>query len=161
MNILAIDPGTKKMGYAFFRDGKLRSSGVVSFEKNLSKLSKFPERVYNIHQGIIDFLNDWEELPDFDVVVFENPFGLGCATAQINQMVGMFKTRMLEHCIDCEFLHYDASTVKKNFTGKGNATKEEMMLRAGTLYSLPDVLEDETDAIAVGHCYLDNLKGDE
>ncbi len=153
MRLVAIDPGSNKMGLAFFRDGILTSTATLETEE------KEPaQRRYSI-------LKKLElEIYGADLIASEAPVLMGANNNGMQRVLGVveFLTQANAH-----FFH--PMTVKAKIAGTGKADKLELALAAGrhvqTAAEQEIIAEaisqeawDETDAVAIGLCFLNKQK---
>jgi len=150
--LLAIDPGSRKIGFAFVlvrnREATLQSSGVIYV-----KGDNLGERLFSIHKQISKIFAEHKP----DTLAIERPFfklnvntliRLSEARGVILQLAGKYKTTIHD---------YTPSVIKKSVAGRGNASKEQVALMAGAILNVKrDWKEDEADAIATALCHLSN-----
>lgn len=140
MKILALDTATRKCGYALFQDGELVKSGTWVMSGD------FDDRLAQL------FHNVEEVGADVELVALEVPFvhpRMRKDTAiRLGQAVGVVKGWAFLRNIKTFDVY--PTTAKKAMTGSGKATKYGVQEAVRAKFGLPDVLEDEADAIAVG-----------
>jgi Holliday junction resolvasome RuvABC endonuclease subunit len=139
MNILALDLGTK-MGHALYKDGKILS-GV--------KKLRHDKRASGIRA--LDFyywLTQTIKGHNISKVYFERVYAHSGVEAA--HLYGYFMHTLAAVCeeygIKCVGLA--VGTIKKFMTGKGNATKDEM-IAAARLRGFDPQTDDEADALAI------------
>jgi Holliday junction resolvasome RuvABC endonuclease subunit len=139
MTLLALDLGTS-MGFAILKDNKF-ISGTKKFAKYKEQ---FGERFYNFRKWLLDII----ERHHVDVVYFERVYGhTGTEAAHVyGGLMYALGSICFQHNIPCNGLTVQA--IKKFMTGKGNATKEEMIAAAQQKGFAPKT-HDEADAIAI------------
>lgn len=135
MKILALDPATTT-GYASDKGSGILRLGIVGKTERPEKLLKF----YN-------YLHDTVKKEGITHIVYERPGGshynslvshasLEAMILLVCQMKGLY------------YLGYSASEIKKFITGKGNASKDEVIASVKELgYDPFD--DNEADAIAI------------
>ena len=143
MTILALDLGTTT-GFALAYDDGTIVSGSQSFkpgrfESSAMRFIRFKK-----------FLGDTHEAAPIDHIVFEEVrrhAGVDAAHAY-----GGFMSHLLafaeEHGIPCEA--YAVGAIKKFWTGKGNASKDDMIAKARAAGFSPQD-DNEADALAMAH----------
>jgi len=140
MNILAIDCGTKT-GWASFADGRIES-GVQDFSLKRGESKGIRFLRFNT------WLKAMAELTNPQVVVYEMAHFRGGHATEI--LVGM-TTRIEEFCesIFIEYSSVHSGTLKKFATGKGNASKEDMIKMASQFFAKVVESDDEADALLI------------
>ena len=125
MRVLAIDPGTK-MGWAL---GKSGSSEVLSgtWDLSLRRGDSSGMRYVYLRKKLTEILAAY---PDLEMVITEQAHNRGGhATEVLNGLVTHVQSWCAEHNIT-KVTSVHSSTLKKSATGKGNASKEEMIQTA-------------------------------
>lgn len=137
MNILAIDPATV-CGWAT-SDGNY-GTWDLSIRKDESagmKWLRFQSKLHTIRKNYIDGIQ---------VVVYERPGGRHAgALIHHAKLVGILES----FCADMgiEYRGYSASEIKKLATGKGNASKQDVLLAAQTKLNYVGDDYNEADAL--------------
>lgn len=153
MKILAIDPGTRRTGYAVFhivgRDSEMVECGIV-----FVRGKDLPTRLLHIHRGIERLIR--RNHPRH--VVIERPFvgknvrdalTLGAARAVCMLAAAAAKARVYD---------YAPAQVKKAVTGNGGASKANVQRMVRLLLRLRDLPPpDAADALALGLCHINRL----
>ena len=142
MALLALDLGTKT-GYAFGRTGAV-ISGTALFE---------PQRFEGGGMRYLRFrqwLDEMVALQPFEEVVFEEVRAhKGVDAAHVyGGLLGHLSAWCEEKKVP--YSGVPVGTVKKFWTGKGNATKEKM-IAAAELYGYKPGDDNEADALALWH----------
>jgi len=158
MVILGIDPGSRKTGFGLLEycpltnKIKLLKSGVL----NLYRLETFEERLCqarkNIHLLISSFAPDI--LCCEKLIYRKNIHSLiqlahvrGAMLSLLSEKINPEKKILLKE--------YAPNTVKKWVTGQGHASKEQVLQGIiAHLGPLSVQTDDESDALAVGLCYV-------
>lgn len=126
--ILAIDPGTRYMGYAGFIDGELADHGVKTIRQNGSL------KIMLCHIETIVSRLIAEKKPGV-IIIEKNNF------SQIRQNVRLAivtqRLRVLARQSRITFAELDARTIRKIVCQNGNATKRELARTICTRY--PDL----------------------
>ena len=155
--ILAIDPGTKYMGYAGFIDGELADHGVKAIRQN-GALRIMLNHIETVVSRLIT-----EKKPNV-IIMEKNNF------SQIRQNVRLAivaqRLRTISRQYRVRFVEFDARTVRKIVCQNGNATKRELARTVCTRYPelKPYLSSDKRwkeryyqnifDAIGCGMAYL-------
>ncbi|MDR0580680.1 MAG: crossover junction endodeoxyribonuclease RuvC [Holosporaceae bacterium] len=139
MNVLALDFGTRS-GYAIYKDGAIISgTQKLQHSKSASGL-----RFLHFRRWLIEII----ETHNIYRVFFERVYAhKGTDAAHVyGGFMYALATVCEEHGIKCVGL--SVGTIKKFMTGKGNATKGEMIAAARLLGFDPQT-HDEADALAI------------
>lgn len=141
MNILALDIATKTGWKA------KSASGVWDLKPNRGESEGM--RVVRFKARVRELIN----MEQITLIAYERPAGMHKASIMVaSEMVGVLKDLCIE--LGVELACYSAGEIKKHATGKGNATKLQMIEAARELgYNPKD--DNEADAI---HLY--NLAND-
>ncbi len=146
MNILSLDLATET-GWALHANG-IRSSGSIQF--NVRRGESPGIRFVRFRKWLADMAFG-PKVPKLDLVVYEMAHHRGGAATAVG--VG-FATVVLEFCAQFEIEHtgVHTATLKKFATGKGNATKDDVIRCVNEKFGEPGVYVDndnEADAIAL------------
>ncbi len=154
MTILAIDPGTRRMGYGVIREQPAMDAvdyGVVALPSTMS----IESRLYQMHSHILNMIAIFRP----DAVAIEDPFvgrgersfpgsSLAIGQAQAAVLIGAASQGV-------EIFKYAPAQIKRAVADHGAATKEQMRGIVAATLGLPPTLEiDAADALAVGLCHL-------
>ena len=154
MTVLAIDPGTLRMGYGVVREGPAIEAvdyGVVSLPSSM----RIESRLYQLHSHILNMIAIFRP----DVLAIEDPFvgrgdrsfpgsSLAIGQAQAAVFIGAASQGI-------EVRRYKPAEVKMGVADYGRATKEQIRKIVASTFNLPSNLEeDAADALAVGLCHL-------
>ena len=154
MTILAIDPGTRRMGYGVIRDQPAMDAvdyGVVSLPSSMP----IESRLYQMHSHILNMIAIFRP----EAVAIEDPFvgrgersfpgsSLAIGQAQAAVLIGAASQGV-------EIFKYAPAQVKRAVADHGAATKEQMRGIVAATLGLPPTLEiDAADALAVGLCHI-------
>ncbi|MYC28597.1 MAG: crossover junction endodeoxyribonuclease RuvC [Chloroflexi bacterium] len=154
MRVLAIDPGTIKMGYGFLTNDsetEVVDYGVVT----LSRYTDIGERLFQLFTHVRNMISIFQP----DAVAVEEPFigrgerqfigpAIAVGQAQAVVLIGAASAGV-------EVFRYSPAEVKRAVADYGAATKDQMQRAlAATLRldTLPD--SDAADALSVGLCHL-------
>lgn len=154
MTVLAIDPGTRRMGYGVIRDHPAMDVvdyGVVALPSTMS----IESRLYQMHSHILNMIAIFHP----EAVAIEDPFvgrgersfpgsSLAIGQAQAAVLIGAASQGV-------EIFKYAPAQIKRAVADHGAATKEQMRGIVAATLGLPPTLEiDAADALAVGLCHL-------
>lgn len=155
MNILAIDPGSRILGYAIveYKNHKftLLEAGVIKMKSRVLQ-----EQIVELSDGIDILLNSHhiDEVAIEDIFFAHNPQSVlklaqfrGALSLKIIQTIGYFH-------------EYTPLQVKKALTGNGKATKEQVSFMVKRLYGIKKEIKplDITDAMAVAITHIQRVK---
>lgn len=137
MRIAAIDPSTKRIGYAG-PDGLVASltakAGPHDRARRLSELAGALER----HLRLFPPLPELVAIEDYTLEVPGKR-----ALVRLGELGGVLRLRLFELGVD--FIEVSPTSLKRHATGRGNATKEQMVDRAHALGAAV-TNDDEADA---------------
>ncbi len=154
MTVLAIDPGTLRMGYGVIKEGLAIEAvdyGVVSLPSSM----RIESRLYQMHSHILNMIAIFRP----EALAIEDPFvgrgersfpgsSLAIGQAQAAVLIGAASQGI-------EIFKYAPAQVKRAVADYGAATKEQIRSIVAATLSLPTTLEiDAADALAVGLCHL-------
>lgn len=144
MILLSIDVGAKT-GYSVFRGGLLLESGVKKFA--------FTEDYgwRNFKKFILDICHQHKVA----AVVYEEPplYLKGGASVNLLKYCGALVLTVVD-LLRLPVYSIGPTKVKKFITGKGNATKAEVVTAISEVFNYEFTSEDEADSIAVGVTFL-------
>jgi crossover junction endodeoxyribonuclease RuvC len=173
--VLGVDPSLSCSGWAFINYDKDKAEKLVntdgdktlfnadnSYKPELIDYGDIPtdsnnkltERVYKVYQEIERVIKFYKP----DVVASEDQFaGRNFDTLKkLSHVRGQIMT--LSRIYNIPFYLFSPKTVKKIFTGSGNASKSDMVETANKYYNI-EILKsknDTADAIGVGMSYIIN-----
>ena len=154
MRVLAIDPGTLRMGYAVLDAEPAPSAddyGVVALPASMP----IENRLYQLHSHILNMIHVFQP----DTIAVEDPFvgkgerafaksALAIGQAQAVVLIGAASQGVPVH-------RYAPAAVKRAVTDYGAATKEQVQRMTVATLGLQEQPEsDAADALAVGLCHL-------
>lgn len=153
LKILAIDPGTKRTGYAVLEvkghTPTLSECGCV-----FVRGKDLPERLLHIHKGIERLFRRHRP----NVVVIERPFVGKNTRDTMTLNAGRAVCMLAAAAAKARVFDYAPAQVKKAATGNGQAPKEmvqRMVVATLGLKETPPT--DAADAIALGLCHVNRL----
>lgn len=149
MIILALDLGTT-IGWAIGSDVKHIVSGTMSFKNG--RYEGGGMRYLRFQQ----WLNEMKQLQSFDQVAYEEVRRHMSTDAA--HVYGGFLSTLTSECEKWEvpYSGIPVGTIKKFATGKGNASKEDMIAAAKAWGHNP-IDDNEGDAIAILRCRLEGV----
>ena len=154
MTVLAIDPGTLRMGYGVVRESvgiEAVDYGVVSLPSSMS----IESRLFQMHSHILNMIAIFKP----DALAIEDPFvgrgersfpgsSLAIGQAQAAVLIGAASQGV-------EIFKYAPAQIKRAVADYGAATKEQIRGIVAATLGISDKLEiDAADALAVGLCHL-------
>ena len=154
MTILAIDPGTLRMGYGVLADVPVLDAvdyGVIALPSSMSIESRLYQMYTHVNNLIAIFRPNAVAIEDPFVGQGERSFpksSLAIGQAQAVVFVGAASQGI-------EIFKYAPAQVKRAVADHGAATKEQIRGIVTSTFGLPLALElDASDALAVGLCHL-------
>ena len=154
MTILAIDPGTLRMGYGVVREQPVMEAvdyGVIALPSSMSIESRLYQMYTHIHNLIAIFQPQAVAIEDPFVGRGERSFpgsSLAIGQAQAVVLIGAAG-------LGIEIFKYAPAQIKRAVADHGAATKEQMRSIVTATLGLPAGLEiDAADALAVGLCHI-------
>lgn len=144
MLILGVDPGISITGWALIKDGKLMGSGTIKVPSR-KNLKTFSQKML----FIIDALGiTGNGTSSYDKVYVEQTFyRFKQAETSHHKYCGV-----VEFLVGTDKVEYIApTTVKKDITGSGKATKEEIQKWVKKKFRVKLESPDEADAIAIAY----------
>ncbi len=154
MTVLAIDPGTRRMGYGIVVEKPAMEAvdyGVIALPSSMSIESRLYQMYTHIHNLIAIFRPAAVAIEDPFVGRGERSFpgsSLAIGQAQAVVLIGAASQGIPIH-------KYAPAQVKRAVADHGAASKEQVRGIVAATLSLPAALEiDAADALAVGLCHL-------
>lgn len=150
MQIIGIDPGSRYTGYGIVEKNGQDVTHLASGRINATAGESFAHRLEIIYEGLDGLLCDFEP----DVAAVETVFTAYNAksTIKLGQARGV-ALLALRHA-ELELHEYAPAEVKKNTTGRGRATKDQVIEMVKLRLDLDaDLAEDAADALAVAICH--------
>ena len=146
MEILAIDQATKAGWYLNKDNHGVWNLTTKNGESMGMKLVRFRACLHDIHEEF-----------GLGIIVYERVAGrFANALIHSAKMVGVIETFCEDNNI--EFRAYSASEIKKFATGKGNATKQQMIDSCTDKYGFTPIDDNEADAAHLWHLAKHDLK---
>lgn len=150
--ILGLDLSSSNSGYALLslEGDKLISYGSIIPGKKMSHC----EKLMFIYDAIDNLFKEFDVK---EVSIEDQLFRRNISTLKLLSRIGGVAMLCSTQHGASVFL-YPATTIKHSFTGNGKADKEDMILKAKTLYKIDGI--DDNIADAIGCCYTHSqLKG--
>lgn len=154
MTILAIDPGTRRMGYGVVISHPAMEAvdyGVIALPWSMPIESRLYQMYTHIHNLIAIFRPEAVAIEDPFVGRGERSFpgsSLAIGQAQAVVLIGAASQGIPIH-------KYAPAQVKRAVADHGAATKEQMRDIVAATLGIPGTLEtDAADALAVGLCHM-------
>ena len=150
MRIIGIDPGSRYTGYGVVEKSGQDFVHLASGRINATRGDSFAERLEIIYRGLETILDEWPA----KVAAVETIFTAHNARSTIKlgqaRGVALLALRHAELAIH----EYAPAKVKKNITGRGRATKHQVVKMIQMRLDLATHLsEDAADALAVAICH--------
>lgn len=149
MNVIGFDPSLKQTGYAVVDTDtrEVVTAGVIKTkaEKDLN------ERIYEI------FLNAGEILEKHRIEhsAFEESFYY--KNVRTSNILSQVRTALIISCMEHKLTVsvFSPNNVKKCVTGRGHASKEQVLFMVRQIFSITeDVPDDVSDALAVAYTFI-------
>ena len=159
MRVLGIDCGLKT-GWAVVENGKVLESGTEDF--NPRRGSSYGTLFMEYRRWLSQMIQPMRpgETRCYDLIVYEQSHMRGGAATELQiNMSG--RVQEIAAAMKIEYIAVRSSTLKKYFTGKGNASKEEMMAKAEQFIGRAPEDDNEADGVALAMNGYDKLKGGE
>jgi len=155
VNILGIDPGTKKIGYAVLQveenNTKILIAGFID-----NKESTFSGGLIKVSKEIDDIFNEYkiDEISIEDIFYAYSPK----TVIKLAQFRGAICMSVLRH--SKVFYEYSALQVKKALTGNGKSSKEQVSFMVKKIFNIKEEIKvlDITDAIAIAFTHIQRIK---
>lgn len=156
IRILAIDPGSKNLGWAHMLDEHIVMCGTLKLNGNhpdtYTRLYYFMNMQMDGIQASGSIIR---MIPQY--IILESFFtGNMRGTTVIPELRGVIKLAAYQRNI--EVVDIAPQTVKKYVTGKGNADKDMVRRNINERYNMSTSSEDEADSIASGLAGLDYIR---
>jgi len=157
MNILGIDPGTIRMGYAVVKTVNQQPVELVNIGYiDLFKISHHPEKLKIIYEKLEEIIQKY----DPKIMSIEAPFyGKNVQSMlKLGRSQGVAMAVAFAHQLSV--VEYSPKKIKLSITGNGNASKEQVakILKSILNFEYTDIYLDATDAMAAAICYCFQLK---
>lgn len=151
--IIAIDPGSKSTGVAWFIGGKLVRLETYAAEG---------ERASRTQQIVADILKGLDAVPTY--IVMEDPLLQGKSNNSMQRFIGALEYALLEHYFLKQIEYIHPMSVKKAM-GYGGKDKQEVAAAAKDMLKTAEEKKlvskaiksnafDATDAVAIGLTYF-------
>lgn len=150
MSIVGLDLGFNKFGVC-----SLSNAGVVSSFVLTSEEKKVDEHKFYKELSKQLASDRFIHLLVSNLVCIEKPFGVHGYATKLHELLGILKYKLIDWNVP--YVEIPQTTLKKFATGKGNAQKSEMVIKAYKEFGFEADTEDEVDAfwcMKVGECLL-------
>ncbi len=150
MRIIGIDPGSRYTGYGIVDQDGQDIEHLASGRINATSADTFAGRLDIIYQGLKKVFDQWPA----DVAAIESIFTSHNvkSTIKLGQARGV-ALLALSH-LELDIHEYAPTKVKKNTTGSGRASKQQIVQMVKMRLDLNTKLtEDAADALAVAICH--------
>ena len=154
MIIIGVDIGLAKLGICSISVSdkpfkKLDIKQMTTFRLNgkIEKQNRLPTFLLEYTETIARIIRE------ADLIIIEKPFGLRGYATVLFELFGIIK--FIGIINEIKFVEISPKTLKKFATGKGNAQKSSMVLKAYKEFKIEGNSEDEIDALwcaLVGDC---------
>jgi crossover junction endodeoxyribonuclease RuvC len=154
MIIIGVDPGLQKTGWAVIklanRGFQYLDSGVIKTKTDCDMAS----RLLTIHDGLSAVLASYSPITaGIENTYVNTNYGSSLKLAHARAAIILTLARLAVSVSE-----YSAKTVKKTFTGTGNADKEQMLKMVSLLMPNANVKSaDAADALAIALCHGHHL----
>ena len=153
MKVIAIDPGTRRTGYAVFevdrRAPKMSECGLV-----FVRGKDLPERLLHIHKGIERLFRRHHPRQ----VVIERPFVGRSPADAMTLNAGRAVCMLAAAAANARVFDYSPAEIKKTVSGSGRASKETVQRMVKIILGLRELPPpDAADAIALGLCHINRI----
>lgn len=155
MNILAIDPGSRNLGYAIV---EYKRGGFTLLEAGVMRIKSrvLQEQIIELSDGIDILLKTHtiDEVAIEDIFFAHNPKSV----LKLAQFRGALSLKILQKI--GYFAEYTPLQVKKAVTGNGKATKEQVAFMVKRLFGIKKEIKplDITDAMGVAITHIQRVK---
>ncbi len=149
MNILAIDSGVEKTGYAIFSKNQYVSSGLIKTSKDKT----FAKRIEQIYQEVKALIKSHK----IRTIVAEQLFFFRNQKTAIKVSQAQGTIILLAAQFDIPIIFLTPLQIKQIITGYGKADKKAVQKMISLTLNIPAIKQDdEADAVACGlaYCYL-------
>ena len=159
IKILAIDPGSKNTGWALMLNER------ILFKGNIDLWGNDPRTYYTLYfwtrtalEGLRHH-SGYRMVPDHLVLESYFPHSKQRGATLIPELRGVIKLAVYQ-MRTVKLIEVPPGTVKKNVTGNGRATKEEVKAAINALYNTNITDHNVADAVAIGLAGLNIIRDD-
>jgi crossover junction endodeoxyribonuclease RuvC len=154
VRIIGIDPGSRYTGYGIIEKDGQDLRHLASGRINATAGDTFAHRLSIIYKGLQEVLAEWPA----EAAAVETIFTAHNvqSTIKLGQARGVALLAL--HHVDLDIFEYSPSKIKKNVTGRGRATKDQINEMIKLRLELRCRLsEDAADALAVAVCHSQSI----
>jgi crossover junction endodeoxyribonuclease RuvC len=153
MKVIAIDPGTRRTGYAVFetdrRDERMYECGII-----FVRGKDLPERLLHIHKGVERLFRRHHPKQ----VIIERPFVGKSVADAMTLNAGRAVCMLAAAAARARVFDYSPAEIKKTVSGSGRASKDTVQRMVKLILGLRELPPpDAADAIALGLCHLNRI----
>ena len=154
MRIIGIDPGSRYTGYGIIEKEGQQLTHLASGRINATAGDTFAHRLAIIYQGLQEVLAEWPAQAAAVETIFTAHNVQ--STIKLGQARGVALVAL--HHVDLDIFEYSPLKIKKNVTGRGRATKDQINEMIKLRLELRCRLsEDAADALAVAVCHSQSI----
>jgi len=141
---MGVDPSAKVTGWCIIVEGSLIAYGDIKPKSTLSS----PARLAHIYQALVAIVNEYRPT----LIICEDQHNqFATAIKSVSRVRALVE--LVCGLMDIPFVTMEPKKHKKLFTGSGNATKEDSINMAKTMFGLTDISEHAADAISMATTY--------
>jgi crossover junction endodeoxyribonuclease RuvC len=149
VNVIGFDPSLSQTGYAIVNTEKQKiiSAGVIKTKppKDLN------ERIFEIYKNSKEILGKYK----IEHSAFEESFYH--KNVRTSNLMSQVRTALIISCMEQNMTVslFSANNIKKCITGRGHASKEQVLYMVKQIFNLTeDVPDDVSDALAVAYTFI-------
>ena len=150
MNVIALDPGTQRTGYAVLAANG-RSPKLLECDHIKLRGKTLPERLLHLHRELEKIFR--RRRPG--QVAIERPFVGKSARAAMTLAAGRAVCMLAAAGAKAPVFEYAPAQVKKTVTGNGQASKAQVQRMVHLIFRLDEAPQhDAADALALALCHV-------
>jgi Holliday junction resolvasome RuvABC endonuclease subunit len=141
MKVLGLDTATKT-GWAVCENGKITDSGVQDFQKRRGESNG--GMFLRFRKWLADIISAVKP----DLIIYEQAHHRGGAATEVCvNLTG--RVQEVATAAGIEYARYATGEIKRLGTGKGKASKEEMIIAAAKILGRDPIDDNEADAVII------------
>ena len=149
MNVIGFYPSLLQTGYAIVNVEKQKviAAGVIKTESSMD----INERIFEIFSNSKDILNKYE----IEHSAFEESFYH--KNVRTSNLLSQVRTALIISCMerDITISVFSPNNIKKCITGRGHASKEQVLYMVKQIFNLTEnVPDDVSDALAIAYTFI-------